>query len=183
MRPEDFPELGVYESNFNPSAGGGRRPGLETLPDGDHDFEILSAELTRTEKTNEAIFRMELRTGGSVVEHAYFFRTQMSVDILGGDLCALGFDADQWKPPHRPLVRELLTAAPKLRGIRFRGKKVTKPKEGDPNKKYVNLYVNQRLSADAPPPSYTPAPSGFDPFNGAASDPFAAANSNDDIPF
>lgn len=177
MRPEDFPELGVYESNFNPSAGGGRRPGLDTLPDGDYDFEIASAELTRTEKTNEAIFRMELRVlGGGVVEHAYFFRTQMSVDILGGDLCTLGFDADQWKPPHRPLVRELLAAAPRLAGIRFRGKKVTNPDKKDASKKYANLYVNQRLSADAPPPAYNPHPTYADPFA-------ATTGGNDDIPF
>lgn len=173
---EQFPELAAFERDFNPSSGG-RKPGLDTLPDGDHDFEILSAELTRTEKTNEAIFRMELRVlGGGVVEHVYFFRTQMNVDILGGDLCTLGFDADQWKPPQRPLARELANVAPRLRGVRFRGKKVTNPKKDDPNKKYANLYVNQRLAADAPPPAYNPQP--------AYADPFATAGSNDsEIPF
>lgn len=168
---EQFPELAAFERDFNPSSGG-RRPGLDTLADGDYDFEILSAELTRTEKTNEAIFKMELRVhGGGVIEHAYFFRTQVAVDILGGDLCTLGFDADQWKPPARPLARELANTAPRLRGIRFRGKKVTTPKKDDPNKKYANLYVNQRLDGATSPPAYSPTPA-----------PASYAN-DDDIPF
>jgi hypothetical protein len=167
---ETFDELAAFDSAFTPSPG--RRPGIDSLPDGDHDFEVLSAEMGRTETSNELILRVGLKTAGRVVEYAYFFRTQQSVDILGSDLCTLGFDADQWKAPHRPFSKELPLAVPRMPGIRFRGKKVTRENKKDPAKPFHNLYVNQRLDGaapGAPPAAYTPGP---------AADPFA-----DDIPF
>ena len=151
-----YDELAAFDNDFNPSVGG-QRPGIETLPDGDYDFEVTSAELTRTEKSNELILRVGLRVGGKVVEHAYFFRTQTGVDILGGDLCTLGFDSDQWKPPHRPFSRELVAAVPRMVGLRFRGRKVTKPDKKEPTKSHANLYVNQLLgAAGSAPGEYTP---------------------------
>lgn len=150
-----YEELEAFDKDFAPS--GARRPGLDSIADGDHDFEVLSAELVRTEKSNELILRLDLRVdGGGAIQHAYFFRNQTAVDILGSDLCTLGFDADQWKPPARPFSKELQLAVPRLAGIRFRGKKVTKPNTKDPSKPHANLYVNQRLDASAPPTAYHP---------------------------
>jgi hypothetical protein len=143
----EYPELEAFDQDFAPTPG--RRPGLESIADGDHDFEITAAELTRTEKS----LRVD---GSSVVEHAYFFRNQTAVDILGSDLCTLGFDADQWKPPARPFSRELPDAIARLVGVRFRGKKKTSSNPKDPSKPYTNLYVNQRLDASAPPTTYQP---------------------------
>lgn len=154
---DDFPELQAFDNDFAPDAG--RRPNLASLADGDYDFEIASAELTRTEKSNEAILRLDLQVaGGGVVQHAYFFRNQVAVNILGSDLCTLGFDADLWKAPQRPFSRELQAACPRLVGVRFRGKKVTTANKSDPSKPYANLYVNQRLdgAASIAPAAYVP---------------------------
>ncbi len=168
-------ELEAFDRDFAPD--GGRRPGVDSLADGDYDFEIVHAELTKTEKTNEAILKLDLRVAGEgaagVVRYAYLFRSLTGVNVLGSDLCTLGFDADQWKPPARPLSRELPRAVPLLPGIRFRGKKKTTPNPKDPTKPYANLYVNQKLDGSGPPPAYAP--------EGATSSPPVA--DNDPIPF
>ena len=170
-------ELRQFDQQFTPSSG--RRPGIESLPDGDHDFTIISADLGRTEKTNELILRLVLRTAsGSVYEYAYFFRTQQSVDILGSDLCTLGIDADQWKPPARPFSSELPLAVPRLVGLAFRGKKKTSPNPKDPSKPFHNLYVNQRLDNTMMPPEYKPDSRGLAYSFGASS-----GSSSDPIPF
>jgi hypothetical protein len=162
---EQYDELNQFDQDFNPSPG--RRPGLEALADGVYDFEVLSADLARTEKTNELVLRLGLKVlaTGLVVESTYFFRTQRNVDILGSDLCTLGLDSDQWKAPARPFSRELPTALPRLRGVRFRGKKHQAENRQDPTKPYHNLYVNQRLDGpSAPPPAYAPAAADDVPF-------------------
>lgn len=171
---ETYDELAAFDQDFKPQAG--RRPGLDVLPDGSHDFQITSAEMARTEKSNDLIMRLGLRVAASglAVEHVYFFRTQQNVDILGSDLCTLGIDADQWRSPARPFSRELPAALPRLVGIRFRGKKESKPKKDDPTKFHHNLYVNQRIEGGAAPAAYSPD---------AASGPAYPAPTSSDIPF
>lgn len=169
-----YDELAQFDREFKPEVR--NRPGLESVPDGDHDFEITSAVLEKTEKTTELILRVGLKVieTGAVVENAYFFRTQQSVDILGSDLCTLGIDADAWRPPARPFSRELPLAVPKLPGRRFRGKKVTKPNAAKPEKPFHNLYVNQLIGN-------TPAPAGYSP---PAAEPRPAVGAAaEDIPF
>ena len=169
---DSYDELAAFDRDFSPQPG--RRAGIESLPDGDHDFEVVGAELTRTEKSNDLILRIGLRVLdlGTTVEHAYFFRTQMNVDILGSDLCTLGFDADLWKAPHRPFSRELPQVVSRLTGIQFRGKKETRSNPKDPAKPYANLYVNQRLGGVSPQPTaYAPPAPGFAPGAGDDSDP------------
>lgn len=158
----EYNELSQFSGAFTPAAA--MRPGLDSLADGEYDFEITAAELTRTPKDNELIFRFSLRviSTGQTVEKVYFFRSQQNVDFLGADLCALGIDADQWKPPARPLEKELPAALPKLRGVRFRGKKVTAANSKDHAKPFHNLYINNRLAAGAmPAPALSPAPVPF----------------------
>lgn len=173
-----FDELSQFDRDFKPEVR--NRPGLEAIPDGDHDFEISSATLERTEKTSELILRVGLKVlgTGAVVENAYFFRTQQNVDILGSDLCTLGIDADAWHPPARPFSQELPLAVPKLPGRRFRGKKVTKPNAKDPAKPHHNLYVNQLLGN-------TPTPAAYSPPTGEAQRPVThgPAATAEDIPF
>ena len=156
----EFPELQQFDAEFKP--GTIKRPGLDSLADGDHDFEILGCELARTEKTNEAILRMLLQVrGGSTIEKVYFFRNQQAVDMLATDLCTLGIDADKWQAPARPFSAELAKALPRLVGVRFRGKKVTLENPKDISKPYHNLYINQRLgegSTPLPPPPVAATP-------------------------
>lgn len=163
-----YNELAQFDQDAAPAQG--RRQGLENLADGDYDLEITSAELVRTDKQNELILRVGLKvaTTGQTVEYAYFFRTQQNVNFLIADLCTLGLDADQWKPPARPFSQELPKFTASLRGVRFRGKKVSTPSKDDPNKPYHNLYVNQRLTTPAQgssglPAAYTPEASPADP--------------------
>ena len=141
-----------FDEHYKPSEGGGQRPGLDLLPDGDYHLEIVSAELTATKKTGQSIFRLSLkvldlgsRFHGQIVERASFFTSQENVDILGADLLTLGFDSDQWTTKAgRPFSSELLKAAPQLVGLCFRGQKVAK--ESDKGKSYHNLYINRRLT-------------------------------------
>lgn len=151
---ETYDELATFDQGYAPQSG--RRPGLDTLPDGDYDFSIQDAELTRTQKDKELLLKLALRVEsslaemGKVVEKPYFFRTQTSVDILGSDLCTLGFDADRWKPEFgRKFSAELPLVVPKLKGMRFRGKKTSKVEAG--GKTYHNLFVNTKLAGDPMP--------------------------------
>lgn len=173
-----FDELKQFDNDFKPEVR--NLPGIDSLQNGDYDFEIVSAVLEKTEKTKEIILRVGLKVlgPGTLVENAYFFRNQQAVDILGSDLCTLGFDALDWKPPHRPFSHELGLAVPKLPGRRFRGKKVTKDNAKDPAKPYHNLYVNSLLGN-------TPAPTGYSPPASTSPTPAPATyGANDpDIPF
>lgn len=151
-----FDELKQFDQDFKPEPR--NLPGLESLPNGDYDFEVVSAVLERTEKTKDLILRVGLKvlnTGG-LIENTYFFRNQQAVDILGSDLCTLGFDTLNWKPPARPFSQELVQAVPKLPGRKFRGKKVTKENAKDPAKPFHNLYVNSLLSSAPAPAEYSP---------------------------
>lgn len=167
-----FDELKQFDQEFKPEAR--NLPNLSALADGDYDFEIVSAVLERTEKTKEVILRVGLKVNGTLIENAYFFRNQQAVDILGSDLCTLGFDTLEWKPPARPFSHELGLAVPKLPGRKFRGKKVTKANDRDPAKPHHNLYVNSLLGS-------TPAPAGYSPPVAPAASSYGAGSS--DIPF
>jgi hypothetical protein len=148
-------ELSRYDRDYAPQAG--RRPGIDTLADGDYDFSIQGAILDRTEKNREPILKLELKAapGGNVIEHVYFFRTQDAIDRLGADLCTLGFDADQWTAQNgRRFSAELPAAVARLTGVRFRGHKTAVQKDG---KTFHNLYVNARL-AGTPMPGTAPLP-------------------------
>jgi hypothetical protein len=170
-------ELSRYDQDYVPQAG--RRPGLDSLADGDYDFAIQGADLARTEKTRQPILRLELKVvpGGQILEHVYFFSEQRNVDRLGADLCTLGFDADQWTAQNgRRFSAELPAAVARLTGIRFRGHKVTVTKDG---KTHHNLYVNARL-AGTPMPGAAGPPRAPRPVPQPAA---AAPNRDQDIPF
>jgi hypothetical protein len=146
----EYAELESFDTDFKASQMAGRSSGIETLPDADYDFVITKAEMRRTPQTNDLILSVYVRVlggpqDGKEVEKPYFFNRQKSVDILGGDLMTLGFDADKWTLAHgRKFSQELPRVVPKLAGIRFRGTK--KASQGDDNKTYHNLYINARLA-------------------------------------
>jgi hypothetical protein len=151
---DNYADLEQFDQSYSPQAG--RRPGLDVLPDGDYDFEILDAKLDTTPKQHVRIVRVGLRvtsagsSQGQTLEHISFLNNQTAIDILGSTLCTLGFDADQWTVASgRPFSKELPKALPRMRGLRFRG---TKKKNQDG---FHNLYYNARL-AGMPMPA--PAP-------------------------
>ncbi len=142
-------ELARWDNEYTPDAG--QRPGVNSLPVGDYEMEVVYAGFDRTPQSRDLILRAHLRVlagaaVGMIVEHTYFFDTQKKVDRLGADLCALGFDADQWTAKHRrKFSAELLKALPRLRGVRFRARRTADP--GKDGKVWHNLHVNGRLTA------------------------------------
>lgn len=135
-------EIGRFDQDYQPAERETFLPGLEALRDGTHILEIVRAELGRTTKSREAIFKLILRAAdGLTLERAYFFRDQDAVDRLGADLVLLGLDADRWNGRHgRRFSVELQKALPKLAGVRFQAKKETKASD-NPQKPFHNLYV------------------------------------------
>lgn len=178
----DFPDLERFDDTYQPAERTGFRPGLEVIPDGPHDFTILSAELTRTKNSNELILRAELRCEDTlqVIERPWFFTNPEAVARLGGDLVLLGFDADRWTSQFgRKFSEELPKAVGKLGGKRFRGTK----KIGQQNGKPI-LFIDALLTSSSPPlPRSTPA-SG-NPFTPPAAPESLPANpaAPDECPF
>jgi hypothetical protein len=162
-------EIARWDAGFAPQAG--RRPGLEALANGDHDLEIVEAELTRTEKTREAILRTVLHVlpAGGVYEHVYFFRTQDAYNRLGADVATLGFPLDA----AQPFSGQLKGIVPRLRGVRFRARKGES--KGTDGKVYHNLYINSRLAGAPMPAAGVPA--------GARAPETAGPGSDNDVPF
>lgn len=139
-------EIGRFDQDYQVPERDAIMPNLEALADGVYVFEVVKAELSRTRRTNDPIFRLLLRTivGPSVgltVEHVHFFSSQDNIDRLGADLAAMGFDARTWNPAHgKRFSIELTKAMPKMPGIRFQGQKKTNASR-DGNKQYHNLYI------------------------------------------
>ena len=182
-------EIGRFDDVYTPAQP--RRPGLDSLPDGDYELEIGSAEFTRTDKTREAILRMMLRVCagphlGQVVEHVYFFQTAESVGRIGADLISLGLPADRWTAQHGVKFSEQLIAhLHALRGMRFRGKKTSyeKVKGGTGHGLWISARLPAKGTPITPPPARplpAPAPAASQAGNGV---PGAIPPPEDDIPF
>jgi hypothetical protein len=150
MSQDVFDEISRFDGDFKPEMS--FRPGAKLLPDGLVDLEIVEARPDRTQDSRDAILRVSLRVlsgpvSGTVIDHVYFLTKLESCERLGGDLCALGLDADQWKPPQRPFSRELGLALPKLAGRRFRAMKETNTTQQ--GKTFHNIRINSLLPKGA----------------------------------
>jgi len=158
-------------------------PGPEILPDGLHTVEILSASLKKSPKAGTPIFALVLRVvggplAGAVLERGSVLTSQQNIDRLGGDLVALGLDADQWTAARgRPFSRELVANMGRLPGKRFVAQKKTNPSD-DPSKPYHNLYVNSLVSSSPMPTT----PAGFAPLP-AREREISRQNQQGEIPF
>jgi hypothetical protein len=181
-------QLARFDDQYQPAERNVQYPGLEALTDNqEYDFTIQDAELTVTPKTKDVIFRLILRVDkgplahmGLVVQSTYFFDKAERTGYLGADLITLGFDADTWKKEHgKAFSTELANAIPRMNGIRFAAKKVSK--EGNEGKTFHNIYINRRLGAASLPSSPPSA-------NGPAKTPVPATTGpgptdDNDIPF
>lgn len=154
-------------ADMRPEAG--QRPGLDALPDGDYDLEIVEAVADRTAKTGQPIYRLALKVlggplAGTVIERGSVLSTQENINRLLGDFQSLGLDSDRWGSSHgRPLPDELAKAGPKLVGVRFRGKKThsdATDRNGLP-KVYHNLYIQSRLNGSSVPAAPRPRSPGI----------------------
>jgi|SRR6516162_5787020 hypothetical protein len=154
---ESYWELEQFDNSFKPK---GQTAGVDALPDGFYVCEVVDAGFVRTPKQQELLYKLHCRvlTGpyeGTVVERTSFLRTQDNLDHLGGDLKTLGFDTEKWGAAKgRPIAKELESAAPKLLGVRFAGKKDTTT--GTNGKDFHNLRINSLIKPGQPLP--TPMP-------------------------
>jgi hypothetical protein len=161
--PDDFGDVDRMQKEYTPDLNQ-RLPGPDLLPDGTYRLAILEAELTKTQKNPETIFRLKVRvlqgpegSAGAVIERATFFRQVDSMNRLGGELVALGLDADKWGKRGPTWSQECLAACPKLKGVQCAAYKTTTKAEAKPGveaKTYHNLYINGRIGgAPVPPPA------------------------------
>lgn len=135
--------LSDFDGGFSPdSPGGDRRPGVESLQDGDYNFEILSSTLELL--AEKPVLRLGLQTGNRTIDHLFWIDSQTRANIVGAFLVGLGVPAHQWKK----FSVELPKAVPTLRGLKFVGtKKTTDSKDG--GKQYHNLYVKSLIGRGA----------------------------------
>lgn len=149
--------LASYNGGFSTEApGGDRRPGVESLADGDYDFEIRSATLEML--SDKPVLRLGLQVaegGGGVrmLDHLFWIDSQVKANIVGAFLVGLGIPADQW----REFSEELPGAVAILRGITFVGtKKTNQSKDG--GKEFHNLYVKSVIGGGGKRNTQRPAP-------------------------
>lgn len=176
-----FSELARYDDEYRPEQP--VQPGIDKLADGDHDFEVLDVDLSRTAKSKEIILRLSLRAnGGMVLEHTYFFGSQLQINKLGCDLCSLGFI--EFRKP-ASFTATLKASLPKLIGVKFRAHKST-DRNGKDNKVYHNLLIMNRVSGGSGPSrpaTSTPPPGPKTKPPAAPPAPPADSDNDDSIPF
>lgn len=141
------------------------------LPDGDYDFEIVSAAFKTAKKkeTKEemTILEMDLLVLSPAAHHdkrvprSSFLTSQKAFDVLLADLKRLGFDSDQWTVANnRPASDELDKAIKLMPGLRFSSKKET-------NGTFHNINIRERLGTDGKPQTFDAKA-----LNEAPADPF-----------
>lgn len=165
----DFSDIDQWQEHYEVNQGD-FEPDPSVLPEGTYDFEIVSAKLEKTNKTQETLFKLGLRvtsgqSAGVTFVRPNFFRSQDNLDRLGGDLVTLGLDAQAWGKRGKSWSAELLAACPSLVGKRFRGQRKN-GKPGADGKVFYNLYIQSLLAANGPPPASAPA----SPFTAAPQD-------------
>lgn len=155
-----------FDDDFKPDGGPAK---VESLTDGDYDFEVKKSAFKILEKKPLVIIEMELEVlspgkhSGQIVQHALFIKDKESAARVGKDLATLGFDCAEWTVANgRPFSQEIQKVDKVLFGLRFKGKKQV-------NGKFHNLYINKRLLPDGKPEHL-----GADELNGPDTrDPFA----------
>jgi hypothetical protein len=167
--PDSYEDLAWFDEQYKPEASK-FRPGLETLPDGSYDFEIVDAEIKKSAKKQVRILELGLKVnGGAVVQHAYFLDTVEKMNRLGGDLCVLGIPADKWgKAGGVSVAVGLPEAVRQLPGIKFRGAKdhnTPNAAPGQTPKTFHNLRILCRVAGTPAPVPAGPNGNGREPFN------------------
>lgn len=167
---------------------------VEDLPNGDYDFEIVSATLEQVGEKCDRICRLNLRiVDGAAVQWTCWLNEQKKMNTFLADLSAMGFDASRWGDAfQRPLSREIPAAVAKLPGVKFRGHKSSRA-DNRPgvNRVYQDFRVVCRIDSGRPMPplgpsqaTQTPAPTSSNgPSARPTQMPAAPAPVEDDAPF
>lgn len=145
MSVEIAAALADFDSGFSTDApGGDRRPGVESLADGDYDFEIRAATLELL--GGKPVLRLSLQTVDRLIDHLFWIDSQVKANILGSFLVGLGIPADEWQR----FSKELPKVVGSLRGIKFVGTKKTSTGKGG-DKEFHNLYVKSLIAKGRKP--------------------------------
>lgn len=125
---------------------------VESLVDGEYEFEVGKAQKKIIEAKNMLIIEMEMEVltpgkhQGQKIQHSIFITDLDSLKRATNDLMKLGFDCGLWTPANgRPVSKEILKVHKALKGMRFKAKKATK------DNKYHNLYIKSRMLPDGKP--------------------------------
>lgn len=138
----EYDDLNEFEGEFVPQPA--IRAGLDSLPDGVYDFEIVDAELTKAQN-GDRICCLGLRNNlGVLVQHTYWLTRQVAINRMGYDFEILG------QPIGQPLSETIPAAVRKLPGTKFRGTKSSRFVPGTNGKKdatYHDLSISGRVQA------------------------------------
>lgn len=183
---DDFGDLDNYGGDYVPQAA--FRPGLETLANGEYDFEFAEAKLDKIK--GDTVLRASLKVnGGRTVEYLWWLNKNEAVNRFGADMVTLGFDADRWGPAHgRPLSREIPAVAAKLRGVKFRGVKASRPRTDFLTKQptgehWHDLHIGCRIDGRPMPPLNSPTRQTAAPAAGMNRLPAGPDPDDEKIPF
>lgn len=180
---EIMAELRALDGQQIPTPEVRQRAGLDSLPDGNYDFEIRSGELKRIDN-GSILFEFQVKILGGAHDGfccglgALWIKNQdgtfdtEKIGRLMADFVTLGFDADQWTGS-RTFSKEVGKVIARLPGIKAKGKKVSKPGK---TRTFHNLYINARL-----PDDHKPAPAPEKPIFATTED--AAAANGGKIPW
>jgi hypothetical protein len=137
-----------FDGDFHADAG--IRPGVEAMPVGAYDLEVLDCDLTRAKTTAlDPILEIQVRVlagptpqqAGFAYSWTHWLVRQEDVNRLGGALCTLGFAAEVNAPTG--FSRALPDILTRLPGLRFRARKTER--RGD-SKVFHNLVVDGLIS-------------------------------------
>lgn len=138
------------------------RPGIDTLANGDYEFEVENAALDQINSMRVMRLNLKVLPAARQVEQVYWLNRQEGVNGLLAEMAALGFPAHTWGsgPGKTPLSVAIPDCVGRLRGVRFRGSKTSRPgKQG--GQSYHDLHISGRLGgAPMPPVTPTPSPNG-----------------------
>ncbi len=167
---DDFSELDDMAQGYEPSTG--QTPGPEVLPEGMYKVRIKRAELIKTPKTGDSIFRMMLQViegpyDGTTFERPQFLKSPVQLNMLGGDFCKLGIDAKEWGKGGKSWSLCLRENQSKLVGKQFMGQRKDGKEQDDGRPGFPNFNVVSAVNAGVsyePPESTKPMPASDIPF-------------------
>lgn len=168
-----FEQFDSFGADYQPMTG--FAPDVKSLPLARvMQFEVIRAELKRPKGDDLCEMTVKCLTPGLEGEyrHTWWLNTTGSFNMFAGDMLKLGFDADKWNTPNRPLSAEVPRAVARLAGIAFNGMNETST-DKKTGKEYVNFRVLRKTGATAT------APAASAPANHAA----ASTQEEESIPF
>lgn len=146
-----YDDLDQFGNEANPEAA--FRPTLETLANGEYDFEIVDAVLTHVNQKRVCRVGLKILSLNRVVEHTYWIGTLHGMNGFLAELKTLQFDAHRWgsREGQIPLSTVLPEVMTKLPGLKIHAVKTSNT--GSDGKVYPRLSITGRLSGAPMPPS------------------------------